>query len=161
MKPLTAPLLRRYGFRNVLIVNGIATVLLLAVCGWLRADTPRVALLAILFLGGLGRSMELTALTTMGFADLPESMKSNGTTLAATMQQMTTSLGIALAALALHVSGDLRGGSSPFDFRVAFCAMAAIAAASIPSYIRMHPDAGAAVSGAALRHDRAVTAAEG
>ena len=161
MKPLTGPLLRRYGFRTVLIFNGIATVVLLAACGWLRADTPRTALLAILFFGGLGRSMELTALTTMGFADLPESMKSNGTTLAATVQQMTTSLGVALAALALHVSGALRGGSSLFDFRVAFCTMAAIAAASIPTYIRMHPDAGAAVSGAAVRQDRAATPAEG
>lgn len=161
MKPLTAPLLRRFGFRIVLIVNGIATVVLLAACGWLSAGTPRPVLLVILFLGGLGRSMELTALTTMGFADLPEPMKSNGSTLSATIQQMTTSLGIALAALALHVSGELRGGSSLFDFRVAFCAMAAIAAASIPSYIRMHPDAGAAVSGAALRRERAITAAEG
>ena len=161
MKPLTAPLLRRYGFRMVLIVNGIFTVVLLAACGWLRADTPRIALLVILFLGGLGRSMELTALTTMGFSDLPESMKSNGSTLSATMQQMTTSLGVALAALALHVSGAVHGGSSLFDFRVAFCTMAVIAAASIPSYIRMHPDAGAAVSGAALRQERAVTAAEG
>ena len=161
MKPMTAPLLRRYGFRTVLIVNGIATVILLAACGWLRAGTPRPMLLVILFLGGLGRSMELTALTTMGFADLPEAMKSNGSTLSATIQQMTTSLGIALAALALHASGAIRGGSSLFDFRVAFCTMAAIAAVSIPSYIRMDPDAGAAVSGAAPRQLRAPAPAEG
>ncbi len=161
MKPMTGPLLRRFGFRRVLIVNGAATVLLLAACGWLRADTPRVIMLLILFLGGLGRSMELTALTTMGFADLPEHLKGNGTTLATTLQQMTTSLGVALAALALHTTAALRGRTSAFDFRVAFCAMAAIAACSIPSFVRMHPDAGAAVSGAALLHDRETTAAEG
>jgi EmrB/QacA subfamily drug resistance transporter len=161
MKPLTRPLLRWYGFRRVLIVTGVATVVLLAACGWLRADTPRPWMLLVLFLGGLGRSMELTALTTMGFADLPESLKSSGTTLATTINQMTTSLGVAVAALALHGSATLRGHASAFDFRVAFCVMAVLAAASIPAYVRMHPDAGAAVSGAALQREQEATPAEG
>ncbi len=161
MKPLTGPLLRSYGFRRVLIVNGLATVVLLAVCGWLRADTSRWLVLLVLFLGGLGRSMELTALTTMGFADLPEPLKGSGTTLATTINQMTTSLGVAVAALALHVSGTMRGGISTFDFRVAFCVMAALSALSLPSFLRMHPDAGAAVSGAALQQERAAAPAEG
>jgi EmrB/QacA subfamily drug resistance transporter len=161
MKPLTAPLLRRYGFRKVLIVNGLLTVASLAACGWLRADTPKWWMLLVLFVGGLGRSMELTALTTMGFADLPEKLKGSGTTLQTTIQQMTTSLGVAVAALALHTSAAVHGGASAIDFRAAFCVMAAIAALSIPSYIRMDPDAGAAVSGAALRSARETVPAEG
>ncbi len=161
MKPLTGPLLKRYGFRTVLIVNGILTVFSLAACSWLRADSYKWVMLLVLFIGGLGRSMELTALTTMGFADLPLKLKGTGTTLQTTIQQMTTSLGVAIAALSLHASAAFRGGASAFDFRVAFCVMAAIAACSIPSYFRLHPDAGAAVSGAALRYDRAATPAEG
>ncbi|MGI4756734.1 MAG: DHA2 family efflux MFS transporter permease subunit [Janthinobacterium lividum] len=151
MKPVTTPLLRRFGFRQVLLVNGAATVVLLAACGWLRADTSRVVVLLVLFLGGLGRSMELTSLTTMSFSDLPEHLKGNGTTLATTMQQMTTSLGVAVAALTLHSVAALHGHSSAADFRVAFCVMAAFAAAALPSFARLHPDAGAAVSGAATR----------
>ena len=161
MKPLTGPLLRRYGFRTVLIVNGIATVVLLVACGWLRADSSRWLVLLVLFLGGLGRSMELTALTTMGFADLPEKLKGSGTTLATTINQMTTSLGVEVAALALHVSALVRGGMSAFDFRVAFCVMAGLALLGIPSFVGMNPDAGAAVSGAALRAEREATPAEG
>lgn len=161
MKPLTGPLLRRHGFRGVLIWNGVLTVLALVACGWLRADTPRAVTLLVLFVGGLGRSMELTALTTMGFADLPEDLKSSGTTLATTINQMTTSLGVAIAALALHTSALLRGYSSAFDFRVAFVVMAGFAALSLPSYLRMHPDAGALVSGAALRQPQAPAPAEG
>jgi len=161
MKPLTGPLLKRYGFRTVLIVNGLATVVLLVACGWLRADSSRWLVLLVLFLGGLGRSMELTALTTMGFADLPEKLKGSGTTLATTINQMTTSLGVAVAALALHVSAMVRGGMSAFDFRVAFCVMAGLALLGIPSFVAMHPDAGAAVSGAAVRAEREATPAEG
>ena len=151
MKPLTAPLLRRYGFRGVLIWNGVLTAAALVACGWLRADTPKVITLLVLFVGGLGRSMELTALTTMGFADLPEALKSSGTTLATTINQMTTSLGVAVAAVALNGSALLRGHASALDFRVAFCVMAAFALLSLPSYLRMHRDAGAVVSGAAIR----------
>ncbi len=150
MKPLTTPLLRRFGFRQVLVWNGVATVLLLAACGWLNAGTPRSLVLLLLFLGGLGRSMELTSLTTMGFSDLPEDLKGSGTTLATTLQQMTTSLGVALAALALHVAAYGRTVVAG-DFRVAFCAMAALCACALPFFARLHPDAGAAVSGARVR----------
>lgn len=151
MKPLTSPLLRRYGFRQVLLWNGAFTVLLLAACGWLRPTTPHLVVLLVLFLGGLGRSMELTALTTMSFSDLPEHLKGNGTTLATTLQQMTTSLGIAVAALALHVAAAGRRSSSVADFRIAFCVMAGLAAIALPFFALLNADAGAAVSGAALR----------
>ncbi|SEC65217.1 MFS transporter [Terriglobus roseus] len=161
MKPLTAPLLRRYGFRQVLIVNGFFTVVLLAACGWLRADSPRLLMLGVLFLGGLGRSMELTSLTTIGYADLPNNLKASGTTLTTTINQLTTSLGVAVAALALHISASLRGGVSAFDFRVAFFVMAVFAAASMPSYFRLHPGAGAEVSGASIRQEREAAPAEG
>jgi len=66
-----------------------------------------------------------------------------------------------VAALALHVSAMVRGGMSAFDFRVAFCVMAGLALLGIPSFVGMNPDAGAAVSGAALRAEREATPAEG
>ncbi len=161
MKPLTTPLLRRFGFRRVLIVNGALTVVTLAACGWLRPETPRPVTLLVLFAGGLGRSMELTALTTMGFADLPEALKDSGTTLSATLQQVTTSLGIAVAALVLHLSSSAHGGSSAFDFKMAFCVMAGMAAVAIPSFMRLHREAGASVTGARLLQERETTAVEG
>ncbi|MGI4854392.1 MAG: MFS transporter [Janthinobacterium lividum] len=161
MKPMTTPLLRRFGFRRVLVWNGVATVLLLAGCGWLRAGTPHPVVLVVLFLGGLGRSMELTSLTTMSFSDLPEHLKANGTTLATMLTQMTTSLGVAVAALTLHTASAMRGSVAVGDFRIAFCVMAAVAAIALPFFWQLHPDAGAAVSGAALRHGETTLPAEG
>ncbi len=151
MKPLTTPLLRRYGFRAVLLGNGTASVLLLAGCGWLHASTPHLLVLLVLFLGGAGRSMELTSLTTMGFADLPSSLTASGTTIATMVQQMTVSLGIACAALALQLSARWHGTAarSETDFRVAFCTMAAFAACSLVAFRRLPPDAGSQVSGVA------------
>lgn len=160
MKPLTTPLLRRFGFRGVLLGNGLITVLLLAACGWLRAGTPVVLVLLLLFLGGAGRSMELTSLTTLGFADLPSNLAASGTTFATMVQQMTVSFGVSVAALVLHVTADSGAGRTGHgDFRAAFCVMSALALVSLFSFARLPVDAGSAVSGYRLRHSREQAAA--
>ncbi len=146
MKPLTTPLLRRFGFRTVLLWNGVATALLLAACGWLHAATPTAVVLLVLFLGGVGRSMELTSLTTLGFSDLPPALAASGTTLATMVQQVTVSVGIALAAVALQLSTGWPGAPHG-DFRFAFCTLATMAAASLWWFYGLRHDAGAAVSG--------------
>jgi EmrB/QacA subfamily drug resistance transporter len=144
MKPLTTPILRRFGFRLVLLGNGVATVLLLAACGWLRVGTSTWLVLIVLFLGGAGRSMEFTALTTLGFADLPLELTNSGTTLITVVQQMTVSVGIAVAALTLQWSTHL--GHAVGDFRITFLVMSGIAAVSLPAFYKLPHDAGAAVN---------------
>ena len=148
MKPLTTPLLRRFGFRGVLLGNGAVTVLLLSACGWLRAGTPVLLVLLILFLGGAGRSMELTSLTTLGFADLPPALAASGTTFATMVQQMTVSLGVSIAALVLHVTGGSGAGHAAHgNFKAAFCVMSALALVSVVAFARLPAEAGSAVSG--------------
>lgn len=158
MKPLTTPLLRRFGFRSVLLGNGVITVLLLVACGWLRSETPTPMVLLLLFLGGAGRSMELTSLTTLGFADLPPELIASGTTLATMVQQLTVSVGIAVAALTLQVASQFHTGTAKnaADFAVAFSVMAALAAVSLWSFFEMSHDAGSAVSGARQKQSRTV-----
>ena len=150
MKPFTTPLLRRFGFRGVLLGNGVVTVMLLVACGWLRAGTPVWAVLLVLFLGGAGRSMELTSLTTLGFADLPSQLSASGTTFATMMQQMTVSLGVSVAALVLHVTAG-GGRAEHGDFRAAFSVMGALALLSLFSFARLPAEAGNAVSGYRVR----------
>jgi hypothetical protein len=149
MKPLTTPLLRRFGFRGVLLGNGLTTVLLLAACGWLRAATPVSLVLLILFLGGAGRSMELTSLTTLGFADLPPELAASGTTFATMVQQMTVSLGVSVAALVLHLTArtGANGGLGHGSFGAAFGVMSGLALCSLVSFARLPVEAGSAVSG--------------
>ncbi len=145
MKPLTSPLLRLYGFRTVLLWNGVVTAGLLVVCGWLQASTPTWLVLAILFLGGVGRSLELTSLTTLGFADLPPALTASGVTVATMIQQMTVSVGIALAAVVLQFTTDRAAPHG--DFRLAFTCMGLLAGLSLFGFFRLHGDDGSAVSG--------------
>ena len=93
MKSVTTPVLRRWGFRSVVLVNGIISALLLVACGFLAPETPKVAMVTVLFLHGLSRSMQFTALNTLAFVDIPKALMSSATSFAAVVQQMGMGLG--------------------------------------------------------------------
>ncbi len=52
MKPLTTPLLRRLGFRTVLIIASLATASSLLACAGLTQATPTALMIVVLFAGG-------------------------------------------------------------------------------------------------------------
>ena len=49
MKSVTTPILYRFGFRDVLLVNGILCVASLIACGLLSQFTPIVVIYVVLF----------------------------------------------------------------------------------------------------------------
>ena len=109
MKTITTPVLRRFGFRTVLIVNGIVSAVLIASFGLVSPQTPRFALLAVLFLHGLSRSMQFTSVNTLAFADVPKAAMSSATSMQAVVQQLSMGMGVAVGALALRAASALRG----------------------------------------------------
>jgi EmrB/QacA subfamily drug resistance transporter len=148
VKPTTSWFMRRYGFKRVLITNGVFVIVGFAACAFLTRDTPLWLIAVVLFFGGVCRSMQFTVLNTIGFADIGPARMSGATTLFSMFQQINGGLGIALGALALRVAGWFDGSeSSPATFRCALGAMAALAALAIIDVIRLKSDAGAAVSG--------------
>lgn len=150
MKPLTTPLLRRYGFRKVLVVNGTLTAIVLGACAWLTPATSRWVILLVLFLGGLGRSMQLTSLTTLCFADVDDHHMSSGSALFAMVRQLNTSLGVGVAAVVLRLAGWAHGEPGAlrlFEFKVAFVALGLLALGSLPSSLGLSKDAGDEVAG--------------
>lgn len=151
MKVVTTPVLRRFGFRRVLVVNGVLTAFSILACVALSPSMPEAITIGVLFLAGCFRSMQFTSLNTLTFADIAGTQKSSATTLSAMIHQLSTGLGIAVAALVLNLSVSLRGGADAslgaIDFRVAFAAIAAIAFVGIIRFLFLEPGAGAEVSG--------------
>jgi EmrB/QacA subfamily drug resistance transporter len=151
MKPLTTPLLRRFGFRSVLLVNGVLTAVTTLACATLSPGMPRTVILIILFCGGLCRSMQFTSINTIAFADVPQPRLSAANTFFSTVQQMTIAMGITFgavalrAALLLHRAKDAKLAVA--DFRVAFVFVAAAAAISVFNFAGLDRQAGAIVSG--------------
>jgi len=149
MKTLTTPLLRWFGFRAVLVFNGIIAAVSVAACALLTAGTPEIVIAVLLVIAGMSRSMQFTALNTIGFADINAAQRSSASTLSSIQQQVSMLLGVAVAAAALNISQLTRGGTGMafVDFRVAFVVIGLIGLASALYFSVLPRDAGAEVSG--------------
>ncbi|PDS77993.1 MFS transporter [Rhizobium sp. L43] len=149
MKTVTTPLLRFFGFRTVLVLNGLIAAFSIVACGFLSPDTPRFFIHALLFLAGLSRSMEFTALNTLAFADIGPAQRSSASTLSSMLQQVSMLLGVAVAAAVLNIASALRGADNPVlaDFRWAFVVVGVIGVVSSLRFLQLPAEAGAEVSG--------------
>jgi EmrB/QacA subfamily drug resistance transporter len=151
MKLVTTPVMRLFGFRPVLIVNGVLAALSLAAMSVLTPTTPKIVIAAILFVSGLSRSLQFTALNTLSFADVPKSQMSGASALSSTLFQMTMGIGVAAGAIALRIGQWVHGHDAhsigPEDFSVAFLIVAAIGLIGVVDLFGLARDAGAVVSG--------------
>jgi EmrB/QacA subfamily drug resistance transporter len=149
MKPLTRPILRRWGFRRVLIGNGVLAAAGVAIGAGFTPAWPIAAMFAALALGGLFRSLQFTALNTLAFAELEPAKLSAGTSFYGTAQQLPGALGVVMATASLEISRHLTGHATltPADFTLAFGVAAAVVLSATPGFWRLPPDAGSEVSG--------------
>lgn len=150
MKSVTTPALRLFGFRTLLVVNGVIAALTIGAFAFVDGQTPRLFLFALLIACGLSRSMQFTSLTTIAFADVTPAQRSAATTISAMLQQLSQLLGIAVAAavirLASYLNGESGGSGMLLDIRAAFLCVAAIGLVSALRFLALPPDAGAEVS---------------
>jgi EmrB/QacA subfamily drug resistance transporter len=153
MKVFTTPILRRFGFRTVAMVASAVAAVFVAGYGWLFPSTPLAVMLVVLFVYGLARSLQFTALATLAYADVEDPQKGPASTLWSVAQQMAVGMGIAFGALCLRISTTL--GAEPRlktqafvfgDFRWAFVAAGVLIAVSIIGYARLPADAGNAIT---------------
>lgn len=136
MKTVTTPILRRFGFRPTLLCNGVLIVVSLLACALLSAGTPVVVTVAVLFFGGLTRSMQFTTLSTLAFADIQQPSMSAANTLFSTITQLTMGVGIALGAIAIRLGrlwADAAGWQAvpAVDFKLAFVLVSLVALAAL------------------------------
>jgi EmrB/QacA subfamily drug resistance transporter len=152
MKLTAAPVLRRFGFRRVLVVNTLVSAALLGVIALFTAETPHAVVLAVLLAGGFFRSLQFTSLNALGYADVDSRLMSRATSFAAVAQQVSLSVGVAFAALVLEASMLVRGAEElvAADFAVGFLAVAALSASAVLIVARLDGNAGSEVSGHAI-----------
>ncbi len=103
IKPATAPILRRYGFRSTMLADGILVTLSLAALAVVTPDTPKPMLAALLVFAGAARSMQLTAITTLAFADVSGPERGAASNLTSMLQQAFSAAGVAVAAFSLSL----------------------------------------------------------
>ena len=148
MKPFTTATMRRFGFRKVLLVNGLIGVASIAACALFSADTPWPLVVLVLFIGGLSRSMQFTCYNSIGFADVPKERMSEASTLFSMFFQLGMGVGVAAAALLLRLSMSVQGHAAqaqPSDFRMAFLGIAVLGLIALADAVKLPRQAGAQV----------------
>ncbi|SFK23835.1 drug resistance transporter, EmrB/QacA subfamily [Methylocapsa palsarum] len=147
----TAPhILRRFGFRWVLIVNALLSGVFLAAYGLFWPSTPILLMMGLFLVGGFIHSLEFTSLNAIVFAEIGHERMSQAVSLASVGQQLSLSLGIAAGAAALQGIAALHPGADVFaaeNFRWAFLIMGLVSMSSALSFMRLPPDAGADIAG--------------
>ena len=158
MKTVVTPILRKFGFRTVLTTNGILNAILMACCALLFPKTSTIIVLLVLFVNGLSRSMQFTAVGTLAFADIAKPDMSNATSFFSMVTQMSMGMGVAVGAIGLRIAGFLDGNShgtpTTKEFHIAFLLVALLSVLATLDCFLLAPDAGATVSG---HHPRPVT----
>ena len=149
MKTVTTGLLRQFGFRRILLLNGAFVVLTVAALAWVSIQPPLLPVALILLAGGATRSLQFTALNTLAFADIDKKHAGDANTLNSLVQQIAMTLGVAGAAFGLQASLAMRGGGAlaAIDFQVAFLGVAMCGALALIFYARLSADTGREVSG--------------
>jgi EmrB/QacA subfamily drug resistance transporter len=145
MKWATAKILRRFGFRTILVFNSLISAAFLAVCAAFTAATPVAVMMGLLLIGGFFRSLQFTSINTIAYAEVEHAKVSRATSLVSVAQQLAVSTGVAAGALAVELTEHLRGDNvlQAADFPPAFLAIAAISALSVFIFARLPADAGA------------------
>jgi EmrB/QacA subfamily drug resistance transporter len=148
MKVVTTRTIQHFGFRPVLVVNGLLVGVSIALTAILSPQTPYVITATVLMLSGLTRSMEFSGLSSLTFADVSPVARASATTLSSMMVQVAATLGIALAALTLSATAGLHGGAiSTGDFQIAFVVFGLLGAGAGLTFLVLPRDAGAEISG--------------
>jgi EmrB/QacA subfamily drug resistance transporter len=108
MKFLSARILRRYGFRQILIVNTVIMGLTICMFSLVTPNTPLPLIVLLSLTQGFFNSLQFSSMNGMAYADIEPTESSMATSIASTCQQLSLSFGLACGSLvAAWYLGDL------------------------------------------------------
>ncbi len=148
MKFSAPRILRKFGFRRVLLTNASIAACFVGLPAIFQPTTPVALMTGLILIGGFSRSMQFTSISALVFADVPPERMSQATTMTSVAQQLAVSLGITIGAIALQLSSDVHGGAMTYAiFWPAFVMVGAITLTALIPFRRLEHDAGDEVSG--------------
>jgi EmrB/QacA subfamily drug resistance transporter len=155
MKAAALPILKRFGFRTVLVWNSIISSVLYACCAAFRPDWPLWAIFIVLLVCGFSMSLQFTAYNTVAYDDIPATRTSAANSFYTTFQQLMLSFGICAGAMALTASRLFNGHLHPSlgDFSAAFVFVTVISLLASPVSAKLPRNAGDAMTGHKRRRE--------
>ena len=146
-KPFVKPVIDRFGYRRTILTNTCLLGMLMMSVAIPPQHTPLWIWVTLLFVIGLGNSLQFTAMNTLSIADLRPDQNSSGNSLLSVNMQLSTSFGIAIGALLLKTFSldGISHGDLHTAFRYTFVAVGSITFASALIFSRLHENDGAAL----------------
>ncbi len=99
MKVIVSPVLRRFGYRQVLIVNTVLVGCTIGCFSFVGPSTPVAAVVGLGLTMGLFNSLQFSSMNSMAYADIADADAATASTLASTLQQLSRSFGLAVGSL--------------------------------------------------------------
>jgi EmrB/QacA subfamily drug resistance transporter len=160
IKPATTPLIRRFGFKPVLVFASLGSAATFALCAMLTPATPEPLVFALLVFSGAFRSIGFSAYASVQYADIVPGQLTSANAVSATLVQLATGAGIAVGALLLRLfeSDSLLSsgfgailsagpdGNGVAAYRGAFLSIAVLMLLSTADSLMLHRHAGAEIS---------------
>jgi EmrB/QacA subfamily drug resistance transporter len=148
MKTAAAPIIRKLGFKRILVGNAVLTAAFTAASALFTAATPAAVILAVLLVGGFFKSLQFTAINSIAYADIDEKDMSKATSFASVAQPLSMSAGVAIGALVLEIErmGRATHHVEAADFPAAFILVACLAASSALVFALLPKEAGSSLS---------------
>lgn len=148
---LTMPLiLRKFGYRTVLVSNTLLLGVMIMLFATIGPKTPVWLIVLMAFAYGFLTSLQYTSMNTLAYADVGEHDTSGASTIASTVQQLAVSFGIATASLttAMFIPDRMRATEAQMihGVHLALVCLAALTIASTVVFFRLRAQDGAAVS---------------
>ncbi len=150
IKPWIVPLVKRFGYRNILISNTLFLAVIIFVFSFMEKDTPLIYYILLMIAYGAFTSIQMTAMNTITLADLTDKQASGGNSLLTIMQQLSISFGISIAALILAFYKDkmhFYQGDLVTAFHLTLISLAVLTAFSSLTFTKLKSNDGKKLSG--------------
>jgi EmrB/QacA subfamily drug resistance transporter len=130
IKLVAEPLIKRFGYRRVLVVNTLLLGGFIAGFALVDRETPHAAILVYLGAFGVSNSLQFTAMNTLTLGDLDATRASAGNSLLSVVMQLSMSLGVAAAGalLAAFAAPAAAGAELIHTFHATYLCMGALSA---------------------------------
>ncbi|MCA0434465.1 MAG: DHA2 family efflux MFS transporter permease subunit [Proteobacteria bacterium] len=152
MKFSVTSIVRRFGFRELLIINGFLSCAAIASKSLFTAQTPYLVMFGVLLLAGFLRSLQFSSLNALAYANIESADIAKANSLYTVIQQVSLAFGVAFAALLLDARlwwAD-RDHLVAGDFGFALLVVALLSALCVLPFLKLEKGAGSNISGKSI-----------
>lgn len=156
MKLVSQQLLKRFGYRQILVVNTVCIGLTIGLFGTVGPGTSLAFIVMLGLMQGFFNSMQFSCMNSLAYADVNDTESSMASTMSSSFQQLSMSFGLAIGSLvAGWYLGDVPQTNQAMVVNAlhhAFLTLAVITALSSLTFWRLRREDGESISRGIVRN---------